>query len=93
VDADELVRPDDVDDVVRTAVFWWLSVAASATPVVPEATPAATAAVMPRRTSLPVLMCAIQLAPSTAEGNLGPVAPVFDSASAKLPMGSQGRAL
>lgn len=65
---DDVVRSTDVDDVVRAAVFWLLLVAASATPAVPAAIPAASTAVMPRRTSLPVLMCTIQLAPFAAGG-------------------------
>jgi hypothetical protein len=65
---DDVVRSTDVDDVVRAAVFWLLLVAASATPAVPAAIPAASTAVMPRRTSLPGLMCTIQLAPFAAGG-------------------------
>jgi hypothetical protein len=80
VDADDVVRPADVDNVVRAAAFWLLPVAASATPAVPAAIPAATTAVMPRRTRVPVLVCDIQLAPSAAGGQPDDQSP-RDSAS------------
>jgi hypothetical protein len=56
VDVDDVVRADVADSVVRAAPLWLPLVAASATPVLPAAIPAATRALAPRRSSLPLFM-------------------------------------